>query len=228
MSTPRLRIATVVAILALFAVVVPSVAASPVPSERIVTESTVLTEDHIGWIRIWGEGAVLDCAGHAVIGDGSMHGIYVSADNVTVRNCAISGALSGVVMFGNWEEGVLHGWDGLVLENNRAFENSVNGFAVYFGSDITAVHNKAFMNAEEGFKIRSVTQSVFIDNKAHKNGWSGFYITEESIDSTFDSNLATKNGVGFKVEAPAVANLFIDNVCNRNIDDDFTQDGVCS
>ena len=208
MPIRRYRLIVLLAAISAALVVPPAVASATDFDERIVSDDTVLTEDHHGWIRIWGEGATLDCAGYAVIGDGSHHGIYVSADNVTVRNCDISGAVSGVF--------TIIGVHNLRLEHNMSHGNSGNGYGLFFATDVTAVHNHGYSNGESGIKVRSTDDSAFEFNKLYDNGAFGIYLAGDSVSNSLYKNKVTGNDTGIFADPAATDNLVIANKAHGN------------
>ena len=88
-----------------------------------------------------------------------------------------------IAMFGYSEDGVLVGHDGLTLARDVSHSNSANGYAVFFGTDVTAVHNHGYDDGESGIGVRSTDDSVFQFSKLFGNGAYGIYLARDSASN---------------------------------------------
>lgn len=227
MRVHRFRLLVLIAAIAVALVALPAVAGAATTGEKIIWDDTVLTEDHHGFIRIWGEGATLDCDGHSVVGDGTTHGINIAADDVTVKNCAVSGFMNGIVMWSYTDNGgPRHGYDGLRVEGNTVFDNSANGIRIDYATNAKVEGNKTYANGFSGILLRTARDSVVESNKTTLND-TGIELSHGSVDNRIESNVASRNTAwGINFEA-GFANLFEDNKCKRNGIEDAYPFDVC-
>lgn len=214
----RARLTALVVLVFAVGLLVPGVASAN--GDWIIDDDddVTLDDDYSGSILIVADGITFDCAGNQVTGGGiDQQGIRIYADNVTVRNCSISGfGRSGVFT----AETV-----GLTLEGNTVFDNGADGFGLYVSDGITATGNEAHDNTYSGFKIRSTTNSVFADNESWSNGFAGFFVAGDEAVGPSSGNLLTgntshQNSVGISVEGSS-GNVFEGNEIYDNGDGVF-------
>jgi parallel beta-helix repeat protein len=146
----------------------------------IITEDTILSEDHSGMIFIEADGITLDGNGHTITGPGISNwnstqrmwdiatGITVKGrTGVTVKNCHVTNFAYGLILDRS---------DGNVLFNNTVYENFWGGVIVSFSVNNTLLDNTVYGTQD------AVT--------------AGFSI-EMSFGNTFKGNVAYANGIGF-------------------------------
>jgi parallel beta-helix repeat protein len=124
---------------------------------------------------------------------------------------AVPDPVQEIVMFGYWEDGVLVGHDGLTLAHNVSHSNSANGYAVFFGTDVTAVHNHGYDDGESGIEVRSTDDSVFQFSKLFGNGACGIYLARDSASNILYKNKVEANDTGIFADSHAIDNLVVAN-----------------
>ena len=150
-----------------------------------ITSDTVLTEDHVGDIRIAADGITLDCAGNRVIGSGEEAGILVQLHSrVTVRDCHVSGFSKGILIDRSSQ---------ILLEGNDSSENEW-GFWIALSDHVEALENTATNNKENGYYLGSSTDSTLSANQSLGNGSNGFGL-HDSDRNSLSGNLAEGNSL---------------------------------
>lgn len=119
-------------------------------------------------------------------------------------------------MFGYSEDGVLFGHDGLTLAHNVSHSDSASGYAVFFGTDVTAVHNHGYGNGESGTKVRSTDDSVFQFNKLFGNGAYGIYLARASASNILYKNKVEAKDTDILADPHAIDNLVVANKARGN------------
>ncbi len=214
----------------------------------LITEDTVLTEDHFGAIYIEADGVTLDGNGHTITGPGVWMwnstqrmwdvstGITVKGrTGVTVKNCGVTNFALGVWLFRS---------DGNILLNNTIFENEWNGISVSFSVNNTVLDNTVYGIRDAvagGFSLEMSFGNKFKGNVAYDNG-IGFglgefereifekergFVPEKYEGNIFEANTARANTqVGFHIGSlpmnPPFSNVFFHN----NLIDNAIQAGV--
>ena len=181
---------SVVLMVALAIIVVPTPVAGTTGTLTITTDST-LTENHVGNIVIAADGITLDCAGYNVTGSDSGNGILLDGrTGVTVENCRVFRFQYGIYLLTS---------TGNTLKGNTATGNTF-GFRLFASSDNTFAKNTAKDN-ENGFFLGESSGNTLTGNTARDNGGSGFFLGE-SFDNTLEENTADGNGRhGFDLSA---------------------------
>lgn len=177
-----------------------------------IATSTVLSENHAGNIVVVADGVTLDCAGHAVAGDGLEIGILLDArTGVTVKNCHVTG-------FGR--AFLLSGGSGNTLLDNTANMNDF-GFHLAFSSGNTVIGNTAANNTVSGFAPGDASGNTFESNTANRNGQNGFEIHNNSANNLFIANTANNNAsAGFALNT-SPNNTFTGNTATNNSSSGF-------
>lgn len=170
-----------------------------------VTSDTTLTEDHYGTIFVGAENVALDCAGHAVIGEGVGVGIYLGANGVTVTNCTVESFATGIqtdargariitnTLNHNGEGLRLGGATGATVSGNTANNNDFWGIlACCKASDNTISDNQTKENRVVGMTLNDASSNRVTGNVSVHNG-SGFGIGLGSALNTVSHNVAANN-----------------------------------
>lgn len=136
-------------------------------------------------IRVGEEDIALVDVRSNVVRDAATYGLYLSMDfgdveDNDVRNCGsastdagirvtLGGTLTDNVVRGGGGDGFRISADGVVLSNNRAFDNAVDGFDVEATADEVVLDgNVAMKNLGEGFEING-TDAIVKNNVSSKN-----------------------------------------------------------
>jgi parallel beta-helix repeat protein len=186
-----------------FVVVVPT--ASATTGDLYVMTDTTLSEDHFGSILIFANNATLDCAGHAVIGNGTGVGINVLAAGASVANCQVEG----------FETGILDSSDGTRILNNVATQNG-QGIRLVVATGATVSGNSANKNAFWGIiAAQGASGNVISDNTTKGNRLIGVALNSAS-DNWVIGNVAAENRDGFDSGFSSSFNTFRHNVATNN------------
>ena len=214
----------------------------------IVTEDTVLTEDHFGEVYIEADGITLDGNGHTITGSGewmwnstqrmwgTAWGIVIDGRRgVTVKNCRVTNFAVGVKLFGS---------DGNILLNNTVYETAWGGISISFSVNNTLLDNTVYGTKEvvgAGFSVEMSFGNTFKGNVAYDNG-IGFglgefereifeevrsFVPKKCEGNVFEANTARANTqAGFHIGSlpmnPPFSNVFFHN----NFIDNAIQVGV--
>ena len=217
----------------------------------VLTQSTTLTADHAGNIRIAADGVTLDCAGHTVHGPG-VEGITSGIDftnlrDVTIRRCVVTGfQYGGVSGYGDVN---------VRIEGNTLVANGGHGLDLYLASDGVIVGNTVTDYGTVGPSIGIVlTRSIGVTIQANVvsertragigiallHGTNGSTVVGNRVTGTglgisvqnssgnvLSGNTASLNGDGFSVRGSS-GNTLTRNVANGNISIGFQLDGRSS
>jgi len=201
----------------------------------VVTEDTILTEDHYGNIVIRGDKVTLDCDRHTVSGDrltGDEKDIGIEVyeqRSVTVRDCRVNGFNTGILFLvcencsaiGNKLKYNVTGLDidtspGSRIIKNAARYNEGSGIFCSESGGHRFEDNVMTSNGGHGLGLSNCLKSVLIQNYAKTNGLSGFHLRYLSIENVFWKNVSRKNNQsGFWIEW-ADDNLFVQNKASGN------------
>lgn len=136
-------------------------------------------------IRVGEEDIALVDVRSNVVRDAATYGLYLSMDfgaveGNDIRNCGTASTDAGirVTLGGTYTDNVVRGGggdgfvvsaDGVVLSNNRAFENAVDGFDIEAAAaDVVLDGNVATKNLGEGIEING-TDAIVQNNVSTKN-----------------------------------------------------------
>jgi parallel beta-helix repeat protein len=217
----------------------------------ILTQSTTLTADHAGNIRIAADGVTLDCAGHTVHGpgvEGFTSGIdFTNLRDVTIRRCVVTGfQYGGVSGYGDVN---------VRIEGNTLVANGGHGLDLYLASDGVIVGNTVTDYGTVGPSIGIVlTRSIGVTIQANVvsertragigiallHGTNGSTVVGNRVTGTglgisvqnssgnvLSGNTASLNGDGFSVRGSS-GNTLTRNTANGNISIGFQVDGRSS
>ena len=217
----------------------------------VLTQSTTLTTDHAGNIRIAADGVTLDCAGHTVHGpgaDGFVGGIdFSNLRDVTIRRCVVTGfQYFGVYGFGDVNvrlEGntsVANGWDGLRLDlasDSVIVGNTVTdygtvepsiGIGLTHSIGVTIQGNVVSERTRAGIGIAlllGTNGSSVVGNRVTRTGLG--ISVQSSSGNVLSGNTASLNQDGFSVRGSS-GNTLTRNTANGNISIGFQLDGQSS
>jgi parallel beta-helix repeat protein len=197
----------------------------------VLTQSTTLTADHAGNIRIVADGVTLDCAGHTVHGpgvvapgaDGFSGGIdFASLKDITIRNCLVTRfQYNGVYGYGS---------DNVRIEDNRFVANGNHGIHLEAVANSVIVGNLAqgngAINPALGIVLTESTHVTIEANAASGNRWGGIALLNGTTESGVVGNVANRNGGGFIAQGGASNNTFTGNAANGNSDGFIVVDGA--
>jgi len=223
-STRRTRgfLAVLPGLLILAASLPPAVLATA--ADWQIRESTYLTEDFYGSIKIARDGVTLDCQGNSIIGDGNGRGIVIDKrSDVTVLNCDVSNFATGI-----W----LAGSAGLVISGNASHDNVLGNPAGAFanGMGIRAqsvtwsrlVDDESYGNASDGLFLHNSSDNEVIGNNVHDNLQSGLVVLGGSDRNTLRNNDVTNNGdLGWAIWDSS-GNTVVDSTSSANGYDGFS------
>ncbi|MFH0972193.1 MAG: right-handed parallel beta-helix repeat-containing protein [Candidatus Micrarchaeota archaeon] len=186
---------------------------------------------------------VLDCAGHAISGDGTGNGVDITSySNVTIRNCNISSFDRGIDSEGNnltiANNSIWNSTYGVLLQNN-AFSNVTNnsiynnsnglGLFSFVGNNVNnTIANNIFDNNSDGIEFFTAVggraQNNTIANNTVRNSSSkGFHLNgpagnpEYTMFNNFTNNIIISSPTGSDITfASSWNNYFINNSFNRS------------
>lgn len=205
-----------------------------------ITVNTTLTEDQFGPITIAGDGVMLDCAGHNIIGPGFV-GVYLpNRTGVTVRNCQISGfgrdifleggsgnSLLGNTLWNTDEDIRLEASSNNQVSGNTATGSRCHGIAIYAGSSGNAfTQNTSNGNFCYGFVAVDSGGNTYMGNVAIGD-------EEGLVGVNSDNNAYTGNTVrnsvhnGFHLYNGSTGNTLAGNTSDSNLNG-FRLDGASS
>jgi nitrous oxidase accessory protein NosD len=184
-----------------------------------------------------GEGATLDCAGHAIRGLGtpeSKEGVrFQRVSGASVRGCDISGFHRGVRIRG----GSGHTVEGNHIHDNgygveisgltnagratghRVVANNIEASAqdgVHIGTgaaDIVLADSRIHGSGQEGIYVQWCERCTAVDNVVEGNGTSPLYV-KHSSDGLYLDNVFSDSMV--QVRGESLRNLFAGNVLQRS------------
>jgi len=170
-------------------------------STLIITEDTVLNEDHQGSIIIEADDVTLDGNGHTITGPGvwvwnstermwwpTSCGITViGRSGVTVKNCHVTNFAFGLTLSNS---------DGCTLLNNTIYDNVYVGISVVFSVNNTILENTVHStrNVGESYDYTGLA----VGNLEEPYDYTGFGV-DMSFGNTFKGNVAYDNGWGFSI-----------------------------
>lgn len=181
-----------------------------------ISEDTRLSGDYTGSIFIDTGGVTLDCAGHAVIGDGSGAGIAVDGvSDVTITGCAVRGFEEGIRIeagarnrvlssrvSGNAAFGIIvFEAAGTLLRGNVARDNVLIGMALS-GAPATVIDGNLVAGNGEGISVDNSDGALVSRNTLLDNVDAGLHAIE-SDNGTYVRNVAIGNGSGFTLNTAA-------------------------
>ena len=168
-------------------------------------------------ITISANGAVLDCGGRSISGEGRGSGVYLDdVSNVTIRNCVIRRFHTGIyvssgghntfinnILEENAEDGLklTSGSNFNTMVGNIARRNNYTGIVVYAGRDNVASGNIADDNARYGIFFDSHSSGgAMRGNRAENNGEVNLYLTTSS-NITIEGNIVSGGVRGIQLDA---------------------------
>ena len=185
-----------------------------------IAEDTKLDHDHdcsgSTGITIATPGVTLDLCDYTINGDetAGLHGIIITADDVTVKNGTVSDFIDGISVrdadrvklknlwvISNDDDGVnAEESQWLQLYKVRANDNGEEGADIDTGSHFFRISYSEFNdNSDEGVELDGVSDGLVTKSKANRNGLEGFE-TDANGDGSggvrvrFTYNVANDNG----------------------------------
>jgi parallel beta-helix repeat protein len=192
--------------------------ASATSGTLVVTEDTVLTEDHDGYIAITADHVTLDCAGHTVMApdppqqSGAIE--VFGGTGVTVKHCKVVGSpVNGIYAGGasnsRYEDNVLQG-------------NANHGIHIDSASGNTVVGNTTRANGALGIVFTAVVDSEIRANVVENNlNWAGIALFADSQGINVIGNTARANAFGFLIESGSSNNTISGNTAQQNVLEGF-------
>lgn len=118
---------------------------------------------------------------------GSGYAISSTEDSIIIGNMALENIGHGFYLYSDTTR--------VVLENNNATLNDLEGFYLMNLSNATIRSNLALQNGDCGYNIRYLSSSYVDNNRAIGSGQFGF-TSHEGTDIVFSNNYASNNGWG--------------------------------
>jgi parallel beta-helix repeat protein len=158
----------------------------------------------------------LDCAGHAILGDGSGAGLtLVGRTGVDVRNCVITGADEGIKLVGSSRNSFMLN----EITNNRVGVSVESLDVLNFinlpsqGNEFRG--NQVKNNDDEGFAVRDSHGNLFHANEVEANGRDGFDLNRSNNNAIL-ANRVSLNGLnGIELDG-SNNNVLNDNFSSQN------------
>jgi parallel beta-helix repeat protein len=132
-----------------------------------------LKTDITGTVRITAQDIIFDCKGHSITGSGGSDGIFVIGKNeVTIRNCNVSGFVNGIYM-----EKSKKGSSAKVssIIGNTVTGNASQGIYLFESDWVEITHNDANNNADWGIAADRSDHITVVGNHANNNGARGIH-----------------------------------------------------
>jgi len=160
-------------------------------------------------------------------GVGAEHIFYTaSADNVTIRGLAVSGAVGGNYCEPNCGRGIGGGGNNLLIENVRAYKNANQG-AGALGSGAIVRNSQFDHNGSASFSdlagprssagLKTVASIKVYNSKFTDNYWNGFWCDVEcNATEVHDSVLSSNGKAGLAYEISSGPAIFEGNVISAN------------
>ncbi|MEM2031021.1 MAG: NosD domain-containing protein [Archaeoglobaceae archaeon] len=128
-------------------------------------------------IKISADNVVLDGQGFSITGTGSGKGIFVQANNVTIKNVSVSGYYDGIflslssnntiencTLSGNYEEGIhLYSSNNNIIRSNKVSGN-VRGIYLHSSSNNLMENNMISNNNDYGIHLSSSSDNIVKNN----------------------------------------------------------------
>ena len=136
-----------------------------------ITEDTKLDHDHdcsgSTGITIATPGVTLDLCDYTINGDetAGLHGIIITADDVTVKNGTVSDFIDGISV---------RDADRVKLKNLWVISNDDDGVNAEESQWLQLYKVRANDNGEEGAELDGVSDGLVTKSKANRNGLEGF------------------------------------------------------
>ncbi|MDD5340161.1 MAG: right-handed parallel beta-helix repeat-containing protein [Candidatus ainarchaeum sp.] len=159
--------------------------------------------DHVTCIDINVSDVILDCGGHNITSNlpfGStdlsfnttsgivLNGVLGSVQNVTVRNCRLSGYDRAVYLReSNYSD----------LYNNSVTNSSVSAFFLDYSHNNTLYNNTASASNYSGFQLSISVNNLFSNNIAYNNSHDGFYLYSSAYNTLFNNTAYNNSYYGF-------------------------------
>ena len=204
------------------ALLVVAPTASATSGTLVITENTVLSEDHYGYIAITADNVTLDCAGHTVMAPGPPQqsgAIEVfGGTGVTVKHCTVVGSpVNGIYAGGSsnsrYEDNVLQG-------------NANHGIHIDSASGNVVVGNTIRGNGALGIVFTAMVDSEIRSNVVEDNvNWAGIALFADSQRITVVGNTARRNAFGFLIESGSGSNTVTANTAQQNLLEGFALTG---
>jgi parallel beta-helix repeat protein len=198
-------------------------AASATSGTLVVTEDTVLTEDHNGYIAIAADNVTLDCAGHTVRApdppqqSGAIE--VFGGTGVTVKRCKVVGSPVNGIYAGGASDSR--------YEDNVLLGNANHGMHIDSASGNAVVRNTSRGNGALGIVFTAVVDSEIRSNVVENNvNWAGIALFAESQRISVVGNTARRNAWGFLIESGSGSNTITANTAQQNLIQGFALTGT--
>ena len=197
------------------------------PGEYTLNKSIIISGANC--INITTDDVTLDCQGYSINGTG-YDGIHtVTANNVIIKNCKISGFVNGICPSGsgsvtiinntliNNARGIELGSSNCNVINNTLNNNSQYGLFLYqYNNDNNITNNTINFNGDYGVYMYRSSNNTFTSNIINNNTDHGIYVYDNSDDNTFISN-RLKDNIGSNVDGIRIQNSSNNNLINNII-----------
>lgn len=192
-----------------------------ITSNTTLTSNLDCTEYYSSALLVGADNVVLDCQGRSILGPRAYEGIYWGgANNVTVKNCNISGFSVGLKMHGtsfdNITNNTLSNNDyGLYLSYsvNSSVSNNIldfnNNRALYVeNSDTNEIINNSGSRGLYGFMLYNSDGNIFLNNSVNQNLERGFQLEDSSYNELEGNSFC----LSFKL-----ADILVFGISNNNL-----------
>ncbi|MBW2984055.1 right-handed parallel beta-helix repeat-containing protein [Candidatus Woesearchaeota archaeon] len=167
------------------------------PCGTTLTESTTLFGD-VGpcstsyGLVIGADNVVLNCAGRKITGvpGAYIQGIYINGkNNVTIKNCEISGVYNALHIFGTVSD--------ITISGNTLIDNQAASYGVFISKSLNGViKNNVISNGGYGIRLDAgSSQNQVLDNSISNIGSMALYFVQ-ATDNTITGNTVVDSGYG--------------------------------
>jgi len=203
----------------------PGLSCSAAITENITLDSNLTCTSTA--INICTDDVTVDCNGYTIAGGGYGFGIFAGGDNVTVKNCNITGFQTGI----NFEGGSYG-----AIENNTISSGSDNGVRLSSGSSSIIANNTLSSNGNSigiwssnnntianntavdsgaGIAVFSSMYNLITNNDFSRDGFSGIHFNGCS-NNTIANNTIDSNNYGAYLYASAYSTVANNTFSNNS------------
>lgn len=149
-----------------------------------------------------------DSCDNAIIIDG--------ADDVTISNNVIIGAVNGVL---------IEDADGITLSNNKITKATENGVQLKDVNDAVISKNEIYRNGRSGIETNGIHDSEILNNTIHHNSFNGISMYDTSSGNLIKYNVVHNNTNGIYVDCKTDNDVILANTLSHNRRDPFFELG---
>ena len=157
----------------------------------------------------------LDCAGRAIVGDGTGAGIQIYGDRVTVRNCIFSNQGDGIAIFG----------DNVTAEYNTIHDESDKGIYGTGSPDWVKIsHNTIYNIGSYGIELDYDYNGDYVDSNEVYTANTGIFVWYANETHVINNNVH-EISTGIILNSDEYADV-VNNTIKCNMSNPFNTEGI--